>query len=132
MSREIKFRAWDKKENTLTDCDDLGIRLCDGMIYEFWADPPPTKVDSDRYLLEQYTGLKDKTGKEIYEGDIVEIPNNNYGYCDPKEQENIYLVVKWDSVDACYSLNDNCLFEFHKNSMNVIGNIHNNPELLGE
>jgi len=60
--REIKFRAWDDNEKQMV----------------FWDDLRDTKLfddgfDNNQCTLMQYTGLKDKNGKEIYEGDVVEI-----------------------------------------------------------
>jgi len=63
MTREIKFRAWDKKNKRMMELGD--IFKC------FEAGNYLDNLREDLIIIMQYTGLKDKNGKEIYEGDFV-------------------------------------------------------------
>lgn len=111
--REIKFRAWDKTKN----------RWCEfGEIAGVWGvnDGGEIVFDLvDDIELMQATGLKDKTGNEIYEGDIVSM----------EDEEKI--VVRWIDENAFY-----CPFgnsdpkSLSADEVTVIGNAYNNPELI--
>ncbi len=107
--REIKFRAWDKAEKTMKYFD-YGIfnRIPFGL--------------EDLSELMQYTGLKDKNGTEIYEGDIVHYCGGEYWYgC--WEYEGA-ITIK-NMVYDCFMLAEHEFIE-------VIENIYENPELLKE
>lgn len=124
MSREIKFRAWDKDlAKYLGGCE------IDSLMAELSADDDGKgviikQICPARYIFEQYTGLKDKNGKEIYEGDIV------------KGDMGVFE-VKWYDLVAQFMFRPNMSMKYHPPFtstqlvvMEVIGNIHENPELL--
>ena len=112
--RELKFRAWGNhiKEYLGTSILDIASILGDLLKQGNWT-------------IEQYTGLKDKNGKEIYEGDIV--VNTYY------DDGEMYKVLWVDDSVAfgMESLDDMELYKLPLESLEVIGNIHENAELLG-
>lgn len=87
------------------------------------------KVDKD--TLGQYTGLHDKNGKEIYEGDILEIKGFSYkGYCTGVIKKNVVVEFK-DYRWSCGHKSLLNLSTWKEVTLEVIGNIYDNSELLG-
>jgi uncharacterized phage protein (TIGR01671 family) len=126
--REIKFRAWDEeslkmhypvnKPRTQENIDDELIIQFDCTGYSARTS---TKYIGDKYLME-FTGLKDKNGKEIYEGDILSTINRI-----PNQNDKIIVVIF--NMGAFWAGNNLMNENFLKFS-EVIGNIYQNPELL--
>jgi len=118
--REIKFRAWHKGEYNIS---------APQMIYECQRQILQNFLD-DNIPLMQYTGLKDKNGKEIYEGDIIRGVYNRYPQNWRVNELSAYglsftrLTIK--PLPASYSFRD----MRHRDQWEVIGNIYDNPGLL--
>jgi uncharacterized phage protein (TIGR01671 family) len=133
MNREIKFRAWHTNLEKMFSPEEMGedqLTLMpngQGFINVHGADTRRSELMRAMIPL-QYTGLKDKNGKEIYEGDVVKgiwygktIDKDIFGVVD-FEEGMFGLTNKID--DEPYSINR--LF------VEVIGNIYENPELLSK
>jgi uncharacterized phage protein (TIGR01671 family) len=121
MSREIKFRAWDKK----TERFQSGFHLTsDGKIIFACL------VDNEDYILSQFTGLKDKNGKEIFENDIV-----CWTFDEKTKKEIVFHEGCFGHFNFMGINNEYPEFiPIHKKRaeyMIVCGNIFQNPELLG-
>ena len=110
--REIKFRAWDGKRYTI----DFFI-TSEGTVFKPHYDRN-AEIVSD-FTIEQFTGLHDKNGKEIYEGDIDEAR----GICVWIEED-----CRW-AFQEVETGHQHGLFAI-TGDFNIIGNIHENPELL--
>ena len=119
--REIKFRVWDK-ENEWMDGGPLWINLY-GDLYDVPSrqyDTPNVEIEpaDNKYILMQYTGLHDKNGKEIYEGDIV-----NLNVAAEFGDEAGYRPYKKLTIDNFHA--DTChLSMFDSQNLEVIGNIY--------
>lgn len=96
------------------------------LAFTLWVDLFPVKPDT----VGQFTGLRDKNGKKIYEGDVVDMRPR---YSQPHRIE--YICGQWICVDGCggwVTLTEDEQLGDETNGVGVIGNIYDNPELLYE
>lgn len=116
--RDIRFRAWDKENNRWFDDENFGISLQpDGTVWISFAGDEWHQCD---YMdIQLNTGLLDKNGKEIFEGDILA---EYFGA--GKNRRLLTQVVEWNENTARFSL-PQPLARFE-----ITGNIYKNPELL--
>lgn len=139
MKREIKFRVWDHNTDTMMIPDNF--EFYDGEIG--WIDAgreadPKSGNDGDpgQFEVMQYTGLRDKNGREIYESDILKVTG--------EDGESYVAAVKWfgdenypafdlEGIPETWFYGANALatiFQEGVETCEVIGNIFENPELL--
>ena len=127
--REIKYKSWDTKDKVIRDV--VGMSLYHESLSVDIEFGKYLQDDIKRFELMQYTGLKDKNGVEIYEGDIlstdlsrpyliVEFRNGAFMYQCHHDGQNYY-----DFMEPA-----NERLKFNTKYHEVIGNIYENPELL--
>ncbi len=145
MSRVIKFRAWNKEESRMIDLNGFEIAFKglqkEGEVTYAIEQGNLYMYDADDVEIMQFTGLTDKNGVEIYEGDILalvfhdEFHNDSVSIEDGEHYCNVN--VHWDG-DGYWMFSENNSAWYFPQSLNecatyaVIGNIHQNPELIGK
>ncbi|SCY14099.1 YopX family protein [Lysinibacillus fusiformis] len=147
--REIKFRAWDKKRKELFRVHDLNFNRHDGTPTTIMGYTPDSGncwnvfgghfmkyANEQRYVLMQFTGVTDKNGREIYEGDLYKYTNSHDLY----NPESGHTTLEVDHVKAVIFENGAFYHGRHllsevieyDDSFTYVGNIYENPELLGD
>jgi uncharacterized phage protein (TIGR01671 family) len=163
MNRVVKFRVWDKQykkmyyptTNLFVDWDKYyGSKL----LCEVAATDGSRALSDTDYEIMQFTGLKDKNGKDVYEGDIYVaersyMPSRGYKKKTYPDRIKVTCIVEWSIYNAGWHGNEigpikehqeadqNAPYHYYHTSLSgsqtsevdwieVIGNIHDNPELL--
>lgn len=129
MNREIKFRAWDTVMNEMF----YNSELSNGDLLVIHMDGRLELSDDDTYKVSdfeimQYTGIIDKHNKQVYEGDIIRV-------LDPDKKHQIQQVVFQDGAFCGYSPKKTTRWTLldiliRAHGVEVIGNVHENKELL--
>lgn len=118
-----RFRAWDKEFKEMVQVDALVFG--EQIIKATYKNGNVVKEDIKNYVLMQSTGLRDKNGKEIFEGDVVKMAKNVYS------EPTYYEVVRHRG--GAYRLDSKqygCELWLRHTDCEIAGNIYENPELL--
>lgn len=147
--RQIKFRAWDKKTKKMRAINSIAFHY-EKEAFDFDSSHLPKVVnlwghnliedkpiilhrEPKEFELMQFTGLLDKNGKEIYEGDILcisdEVCVDIIAGSSRYEPQNRIESVEWDNEHGVWVIQTDNLCEQYMDS-EIIGNIYENPELL--
>lgn len=139
MKREIKFRIWNGEKmiykSDHREYDDYFWLELDGTFHghtrtgDEWFNEFYDEFNKINYELMQFTGLKDKNGKEIYEGDIILLPETNQkGIIEWYEKESRFCVKGNDKKGN--EKRGELIKSFMQDLTIVVGNIYENPDLI--
>lgn len=119
MNREIKFRVWDKELNIWIN--NIGMKQNNVL----------TNGTEIRFHVMQFTGLQDKNGKDIYEGDLLEgVSNNPFSLGEKSIYEIAWGVDSYYIKRTLFSIQE--LRNYCNNNIEVVGNIYEHPHLINK
>lgn len=132
MNRPIKFRAWDKKREQFVPQGEIVFSFYGDTRVEvvpndlsYSHDPIHDHPDPGRFVVEQFTGLTDRNGVEIYEGDVLKLRDETFGevvWSESSTQFQATFLLVGRKVTYAGDL---------LSILEVIGNIHTHTELVG-
>ena len=123
---EIKFRVWDNILNKMQLVKQLDFKRTGIIVH---TKNSGGYADYNKFIM-QFTGLKDKNGKEIYEGDVIRCFQFIH-YSNDKE-EKIKCVVFYDNAFVFKCMDGTGYDKLNGDGYEIIGNIYENPELLND
>lgn len=126
--RDIKFRLWNDEDNKMERVTEMRQFLAVSEKWECNTICDETETESEWCVFKnimQFTGLTDKNGTDIYEGDIV---SSDYYFPDIK----CVAAIKYNADSMSFAADDGEQDAYKYGRLVVIGNIYENPELLGE
>ena len=129
--REIKFRAWDKE---LEEWTNYSISNINGNIIDFYNKEAgfwENDREGEQFTLCQYTGLKDKNNREIYEGDVIKAISfaRWVGVAKYSDENQAFI---FDDLDKKYRGKSTVFMNQFDDGFEILGNIYENPKLLKE
>jgi uncharacterized phage protein (TIGR01671 family) len=128
--REIKFRAWDRGSKVMHSWETITTKWDETELVWLFV---PSMKKSEQMIVMQYTGLKDKNGKEIYEGDILEVTSQDTKHLDKKWRR---MFVDFDRGHFRFNAvgeegkEYGLFYKLETWKPKIIGNIYENPDLL--
>lgn len=130
--REIKFRAWDKKDRRMYYNIQKGIKFTDLSHYTFneFLGYPEGMGDYHEWEVMQFTGLKDKNGKEIYISDIVFSEDGEYSKTIEIKERKDCLGINFNGIENRNENYDEPGECGDEDNLEIIGNIYENKDLL--
>ena len=120
----LKFRAWDKELQTMLDVSLINFKKS-ALVGEHWKFGETNFMSFDDVILMQSTGLLDKNGKEIFEGDVVLVLDSSYTVFYDNERGSYRLKPHDDRWNVDYMSNFS-----HGGNFEVVGNIYENKGYL--
>ncbi len=125
--RKLAFRAWDKENNRM----ETTFEVTSQGVIKFTPLGMTTKY-LEHFILMQFTGMKDKNGKEIYESDLLMCEEGIRYKLEWEEQYGGYRLYFWGGKDWDWDeqIDDMYDYQTKRISLEIIGNLYENPELL--
>jgi uncharacterized phage protein (TIGR01671 family) len=131
--REIKFRAWHEASKSFFNWNDISINGRNNCIIHFNEGVFEQNTNTNPVVLNQYTGLKDKNGEESYEKDVCDYVYYIQQSMNPDDFAEYKGKGKIEFIEGCFMINpfkgNPIPLHYGDLSFEIIGNIHQNPEL---